>query len=133
MLYDLETIIIGAVLLLPLAVLGLAWARINTFYASHPARRRQRVLYRTALVVASVSALAYLGYWSWRVCSLYQIVFPFTVLIVLERFLYLSRVLSLVSIFCFILGRGPHRILTTVATFWITLQIWIHNDLIHWA
>jgi len=69
-----------------------------------------------ALVAASVGTLAYLGYWRWRVCGLYQITLPFTALLALERFLYASRLLSAVAIVGLFIGRGPYRVLVTLAT-----------------
>jgi hypothetical protein len=133
MLYNFEILLVGFVLLLPLVVFGVAWARSNRFYSSHSVLKRQKVFYRTALVASSVSALTYLGYWSWRACSLYGITLPFTVLVVLERFLYLSRFLSASAVACFLFGRGPHRFLAATTSLWVTLQIWLHNGIIHWA
>ena len=133
MLYDLEVWLAGSILLLPVVVLGLAWARSSRFYSSHPIPQRQRILYRVALVAASVSALAYVGYWGWRVCGLYRIMLPFSALLLLDRFLYLSRLLSAVAIVCFLIGRGPYRGMTTLTTLWVTLQIWVHREIIHWA
>jgi hypothetical protein len=54
-------------------------------------------------------------------------------LLILERFLYLSRLLSAVAIICFFIGRGPYRFLVALTTLWVTLQIWVHDDIIHWA
>ena len=86
-----------------------------------------------ALVAASVSTLAYLGYWGLRVWGLYQITLPFTALLTLERFLYAGRLLSAVAIVGLFIGRGPYRVLVTLATLWVMLQLWTHDGIIHWA
>ncbi|SRR6266849_3052650 len=104
MLYDLEVWLAGLILLLPVLVLGFAWARSRRFYNSQPIQQRQKILYLVALVAASVSTLAYLGYWGWRVCGLYRITLPFMALLILERFLNLSKLLSAVAIVCFFIG-----------------------------
>jgi|KBSMisStaDraftv2_1062788.scaffolds.fasta_scaffold36772_2 hypothetical protein len=131
--YGLRIWLVGLVLLLPVAVLGLAWAKSSRFFSTHTTARRQRILYLVALVSASVSALAYLCYWGWRVCRLYGVVLPLSPLIVLDRFLLLSRLLSIVAIVCFVIGKGPYRVLVILATLWIAVQIWVHDGVIHWA
>jgi hypothetical protein len=133
MLYDLEVFLVGSILLLPVVVIGLAWGRSSRFYRNHPIPQRQRIFYRVALVAASVSVLAYVGYWSWRVCGLYRIMLPSLILLSLERFLQLSKLFSAVAIICFLIGRGPHRVLVTLTTLWVTLQVWLHGGIIHWA
>lgn len=133
MLYDMEVWVSGLILLSPVVVLGIAWAKSREFYSGKPVHQRQKLLYLVALVAASVSTLAYLGYWGWRVCGLYQITLPFTALLTLERFLYASRLLSGIAIVLLFIGRGPHRVLVTLATLWVMLQLWTHDGIIHWA
>ena len=131
--YGLGVWLAGLVLLLPIAVFGIAWARRGQFYSTYATSLPRRNLYLVALVAASVSVFAYLGYWVWRICMLYRITIPFSALFVLEYALYFSRVLSIVAIICFFIGRGPYRILVILATFWVALQTWIHGGIIHWA
>lgn len=133
MLFGLEVWLAGLILLLPGIVLGIAWVKNGRFYSSHNIAAPQRVLFRVALITASISTLAYFGYWGWRVCGMYHIVFPFSALLVLDRFLFLSRFFSALAIICFLIGRGPYRVLTTLATVWVMLQIWLHGGVIHWA
>jgi hypothetical protein len=133
MLYHLEIWIVGVVLSLPVLVLGLAWARVVRLRSDGSIQRRQRVFYLVALAAVSVSTVAYLGYWSWRICTLYRVELSFTSLLVLERSIYACRLLSLVAIACLLIGRGPHRVLLIVTTLWVMLQLWVHDGIIHWA
>jgi hypothetical protein len=133
MFHDLEVWLAGLSLLFPVPVFGVAWARSCRFYSDREIKQRQENLYLVALMAASVSTLAYLGYWGWRVCGLYRITLPLMALLILERFLYLSRLLSAVAIICFYIGRGPYRVLVVLTTLWVTLQIWMHDGIIHWA
>jgi hypothetical protein len=133
MLYDLEAWLVGLILLLPVLVLAFAWARSRRFYNSQPIQQRERNLYFVALVAASVSTLAYLGYWGWRVCGLYRITLPYMALLILKRFLYLSRLFSAIAVVCFFIGRGPYRVLLVVTTLWVMMQIWVHDGMIHRA
>jgi len=134
MLYDLEVCLGGALLLLPIVVFGLAWARTNAYYSSgHLISNRQRIVYRVALVAASVSTIAYAGYWAWRICGLYVVSPPLLAVLVLEHCLFVSRGLSALAVLCFLIGRGPYWILATVTTIWVTLQLWVHDGIMHWA
>ncbi|HYM77367.1 MAG TPA: hypothetical protein VE377_15440 [Candidatus Dormibacteraeota bacterium] len=133
MLYDLKVWLTGLILLLPIPVLALAWMRRSRFYAGHEVQERQKTLYLAALLAASLSAAAYLEFWSWRVCGLYGITPPLAVLLILERFLFVTRLLSAIAIVCFFLGRGPYRLLLILTTLWVTVQIWMHSRIIHWA
>jgi hypothetical protein len=111
----------------------LALAKINPFYHSRRIQRRQKLFYLVALVAGSVSTLAYLGYWSWRVCQTYHATLPFIALLTLERLIYVSRVLSMAAIACLLIGQGPYRILLVLATLWVMFQLWMHGGIIHWA
>jgi len=133
MFYDMEVPVAGLILFLPVLVLGIAWARSRQFYNGNAIYPWQKLLYLVALVAASMSTLAYLGYWGWRVRRLYQIALPFTALLTLERFLYASRLLSAVAIVGLFIERGLHRILVTLATLWVMLQLRMHDGIIHWA
>jgi hypothetical protein len=133
MLLNLSVWLAGLILLSPIVIFGLAWTKINRPYHSVEVQRRQKLLYMAALVAGSVSTLAYLGYWSWRVCQMYNASLPFVALLTLERLIYASRVLSIAAIACLLFGRGPYRILLMLVTLWVMFQLWIHGDLIHWA
>ena len=117
----------------PILLFGLAWTKINRFYQSRQVQRRQKLFYLVALVAGSVSTLAYLGYWSWRVCQMYHGTLPFIALLTLERLIYVSRVLSMAAIASLLIGRGPYRILLVLATLWVMFQLWMHGGIIHWA
>ena len=86
-----------------------------------------------ALVAGSASTLAYLGYWSWRVCDLYHATLPFVALLTLERLMYVSRALSIGAIVCLLIVRGPYRIPLVLASLWVMFQLWVHGGIIHWA
>jgi len=133
MVYDLGVWLAGLILLLPLVIFGLAWARIKQFYQSRAVRPQQRCLYLIALIAASISTLAYVGIWSWRVCDLYHASLPLAVLLALQRFIYLARAVSLVAIGCLVVGQGPYRIPALLAISWVTFQLWINGSIIHWA
>jgi len=133
MLYDLIVWLEGLILVSPILVFGLAWAKINRFYCGKQVQRRQRIAYMVALVAGSASTLAYLGYWSWRVCQVYHATVPFVVLLTIERSIYVSRVLSIAAIGCLLMGRGPYRIPLVLATLWVTFQLWAHRGIIHWV
>ena len=132
MIYDLGVWISGLILLFPVVVLGLAWARRKTFYRKSAAKRTQEIVYLVALVASSASTLAYLGYWGWRLCQLYQITLPFMVMLTIERSMRVCRMLSAIAIVCFLIGRGPYRIVLALATLWVMLQLW-RDGIIHWA
>jgi hypothetical protein len=133
MLYDLKVWLAGLILLLPGVVLGFAWVKSSRFYISQNISARQKFLFRVALTAASISTVAYFGYWGWRVCGIYQFILPYSALFILDRLLLLGRLLSGVAIVCFLAGRGPYRVLATLATVWVALQIWLHGGVIHWA
>ena len=133
MLYDLGVWLAALILLSPILVFGLAWAKINRFYNGNQVQRRQRVSYMVALVAGSASTLAYLGYWGWRVCQMYHATIPFVALLTIERLMYVSRALSIAAIVCLLIGRGPYRVLVVLATLWVMFQVWVHGGIIHWA
>jgi hypothetical protein len=133
MLYSLGVCLAGLLLLSPIPVFGLAWAKIKCFYRSRQVQRQQRLFYLVALAAGSVSTLAYLGYWSWRACQMYHATLPFIVLLILERLIYVSRILSMAAIACLLIGRGPYRILLVLATAWVMFQLWMHGGIIHRA
>ncbi|SPF39322.1 membrane hypothetical protein [Candidatus Sulfotelmatobacter kueseliae] len=133
MLYDLSVWLAGLILLTPILVFGLAWARISRYYHGRQVHRRQKISYMAALVAGSVSTLAYLGYWSWRVCQMYHATLPLIGLLTLDRLIYVSRALSMATIACLLFGRGPYRMPLALATLWVTFQLWVHGDIIHWA
>jgi hypothetical protein len=133
MLYDLGVWLAGLILLSPILVFGLAWAKINRFYHGRQVQRQQKLFYLVALVVGSVSTLAYLGYWTWRVCQMYHFTLPFFAVLTLDRLIYASRLLSVAAIACLLVGRGPYRFLLVLATLWVIFQIWMHGGIIHWA
>jgi hypothetical protein len=133
MAYDLSVWLAGVILLLPIAVFGLAWARYKQFYQRHEIRRNQRRLYLMALLTGSLSTVAHAGYWSWQVGQLYHAVVPFGALLTLERSMSVARVSSIAAIICVLIGRGPYRIPVLLATLWVTFQLWMHKTVIHWA
>jgi hypothetical protein len=133
MLCSLSVWLAGLILLLPVLVLASAWARRTRYYGGHEIPQRQKTLYLLAIVAASVSTVSYLGYWGWRVCGLYRVSPPLMALVILERFMYISEVLSAVAIICFFLGRGPYRFPLVLTTLWLMLPIWVHGRIIHWA
>jgi len=133
MLFSLEIWLAGLILFSPVVVLALTWARSGEFQRSHAVPKKQRVLYRVGLVSASFITVAYLGYWGWRICSLYQTAVPFWALYGLDRGIYLSRALSVVAIFGLLTGRGPYRTVALVTTLWVALLVWMNRGIIHWA
>jgi hypothetical protein len=133
MAYDFGVWLAGLILALPVAIFGLAWAKINQFYQPGHVRTVQRRSYLIALSTASISMLAYVAYWSWRVCELYHATIPFAALLALERSVYLAKGFSIVAVGCLLIGRGPFRIPVLVSTVWIALQLWAHGDVIHRA
>lgn len=133
MAYDLSVWLAGVILLLPIIVFGLAWARIKRFYERGETRRQQRRLYVTALLAGSLSTVAYIGYWGWRVCELYHATVPLPVLLALDRLIYVARAASIAAIVCLLIGRGPYRVPVLLATLWVTIQLWAHGGIIHWA
>ena len=133
MLYDLGVWLAGLILFSPIFVFALAWAQINRFYQSRQVHRQEKLFYLIALVACSVSTLAYIGYWSWRVCQMYNATLPFVALLTLYRLIYVSRLLSLAAIGCLLVGRGPYRFWVVIATLWVMFQLWMHRGIIHWA
>ena len=75
----------------------------------------------------------YIGYWSWRVCQLYHAVIPLPVLLGLDRLIYVAKPASIAAMVCLLIGRGPYRIQVLLATLWVTLQLWVHGGILHWA
>jgi hypothetical protein len=132
MVYDVGVWISGLILLIPVVVLGTAWATRRGFSRNSATKHWQEILYLTALVAASASTLAYLGYWGWRLCQLYEITLPFMVLLTLEWSIRVCRMLSATAIVGFLIGRGPYRIPLALAMLWVLLQLW-RGGIIHWA
>lgn len=133
MAYDLGVWLAGVILLLPIIVFGLAWARIKRFYDRGETRRHQRRLYIAALLAGSLSTVAYMGYWTWRVCTIYHATVPLPVLLALDHLIYVARAASIAAIVCLLIGRGPYRIAVLLATLWVTFQLWVRGGIIHWA
>lgn len=133
MAYDLSVWLAGVILLLPIIVFGMAWARIKRFYERGKTRSLQRRFYLAALIAGSLSTFAYIGYWSFRVCELYHTTIPLLVLLALDRFILVAKVVSIAAIVCLLIGRGPYRIPVLLATLWVTFQLWAHGGIIHWA
>jgi hypothetical protein len=131
--FDVVIWIAGLVLSFPILVLGIAWERCGRFSESGETQRRQKLFYLMGLVAASVSTLAYLGYWIWRLCGLYHITVAFVLLLILERSIYICRLLSVFALACFLVGRGPLRVLVFLATFWVMIYLWAQGGIIHWA
>jgi hypothetical protein len=132
MAYDLGVWLAGLILLMPVVIFGLAWARIKRFYQARKFNPQQRYSYLIALIAASISTLAYISYWTWRVFELYHAIAPFAALLALERSIYVGKALSLVALGCLLIGRGPFRIPVLVGTAWVAFQLWTHGNVIHW-
>ncbi len=96
--YGLAAWLAGLILLLPAIVLGFAWAKRRAYYERNPALDWRRKLYSLALISASLSVLAYLGYWSWRILGLDQFRFPLSALLFLDRFVFYSVLLPPMAI-----------------------------------
>ncbi|HVO82037.1 MAG TPA: hypothetical protein VMT28_14980 [Terriglobales bacterium] len=120
-------------MLSPLVVFGLACAKVNRYYNRKQVQRQQKVFYLVALAAGSVSTLAYVGYWGWRVFQMNHATVPFIALLTLERLIYASRVLSIAALGCLLVGRGPYRIPLALAILWVTVHLWAHGSIIHWA
>ena len=133
MLYELGVWFAALILLSPLIPFGLAWAKINHYDHNGGLQRRQRFFYLIALAAGSENTLAYLGYWSWRVCQLYHATLPLMVLLSLEQWIHVSRAASTAAVACLLISRGPYRVLMVLATLWMTFQLWQRGDIIHWA
>lgn len=133
MLDYLELSLACLILSLPVFVLAVAWNGRTRYYNTYVVRRAQRTAYTVALVTASLSTAAYIGYWSWRICGLYRVTLPLTLVIIVDRLLLVGCPLSVVSIVCLLIGRGPYRLPLTLSTLWVTLQVWLHRGTVHWA
>ena len=133
MLNDFGAWLVGLILLSPIFVLGLTWANISRFYRGRQVQRRRKLFFLAGLLASSVSTWAYLGYWGWRVCELYNVTAPLLALLILDRLIIPSTVLSMAAIPCVLIGRGPNRVLVALATLWLTFQLWTHGRIIHWA
>src|SRR5215467_589891 len=90
MFFHLVVLLGGMFLLLPVLVIGLAWANLSSFYRSE-IPRRQRCFYLIALTAGSVSTASYLGYWGWRICQLYNVALSLSALLALDRAIAASR------------------------------------------
>lgn len=133
MAYDLGLWLAGVILLFPIIVFVLAWARIKRSYERGETRHLYRRLYIASLLTGSLSTAAYIGYWCRRVCELYHAAIPLRVLLALDRSIYVARVASIVAIVCLLAGRGPYRVPVLLAILWVTFQLWTHGGIIHWA
>lgn len=133
MAYDLSVWLAGVILLLPIVAFGLAWATIKRFYERGETRCEQRRFYIAALFAGSLSTIVYIGYWSWRLCQLYQVTIPLPVLLALDRSIYAARAASIAAVVFLLIGRGPYRIPVFLATLWVTSQLWAHGSIVHRA
>ena len=133
MLLNLEVWLAALVIILPAIVDGFSCAAAPRYYRSRQVPGTQKSTYLAGLIIASAGALVQVNYWAWRVSALYRLKVPLPALIVLDRCLYPSAVLSSVAIVCFFIGRGPYRLLLALAALLVALQIWIHGGVLHWA
>jgi hypothetical protein len=133
MLYDLGVWIVGLVLALPLVALAIACAHTRRFHRSNKTPSRQRAFYWSALALALISNVVYVGYWSWRVVKLYSAEVSFQSSLWLERFMYASVVFTAVTLFLLFIGRGPYRVLVALSVIGIAAYLWLHLPIIHWA
>ena len=133
MAYDISVWLAGVILLLPMVVFGLAWAPIKRFYERAETRCEQRRFYIAALFAGSLSTIAYIGYWSWRLGQLYHATVSLPVLLALDRSIYAARAASIAAVVFLLIGRGPYRIPVFLATLWVTFQLWAHGSIIHRA
>ena len=133
MAFNLGVSFAGLILVLPVVVLGLAWAKVNSFYQSRQVQSGQRLSYLIALALASLSTLAYIGYLTCRFCQMYHTSLPVDALLSLYWLIKVSRIISVAAIGCLLIGRGPHRTPVLLAMLWVTFQLWLHGGIIHWT
>jgi hypothetical protein len=110
MLFDLRIWLAGLILLSPLFVFGLVCAKVNRYYNRKQVQRQQKVFYLVALAAGSVSTLAYVGYWGWRVSQMYHATVPFIALLTLDRLINASRLLSIAAIGCLLIVMCPRQL-----------------------
>jgi len=132
MAYHLSVWLAGVTLLLPMVVFGLAWATIKRFYERREIRREQRRLYIAALLAGSLSTIAY----TWDIgiggsANFIKRLFPYQVLLALDRSIYAARAASIAAVVFLLIGRGPYRFPVFLATLWVTFQLWMHGSIIH--
>src|SRR5215470_7492830 len=118
MLFNVGAWMMVVILLSPVPIYGLAWARANHFYRSRQVPGGQRLSYWIALTTGSVSTFAYLGYWGFRVSEMYRIGLPLLARLAIDRLIHASQLLCIASLVCLLLGQGPHRVLLSAATLW---------------
>lgn len=133
MLFALGVWVIGLMLLLPVFVLGLASARVPRFYARSQTGQREKFVYLTGLIAASVSTVIHLCYYGWRLCKLYHITLPYMVVFTIDRSIFVCRFLAAFAIAGLLIGRGPCRIPAVLVTLWVMFLLWAHGGIIHWA
>lgn len=133
MLFDLAAGIVALSLGLPIAVIGFSWVRTRAFFARTEVAHRQRTMYYAALIAASITSIAYLCFWVWRVLGIYSVDVPFAYRLWLERCMYLSGVSSLASLVSLIFGIGPNRSLIALSVVIMTSYLYCRLPLIHWA
>lgn len=132
MLYNLSVWLVGLIMLMPVPILALTWARVICPPHEIEAQGWQEQFYLLALIGSSICTLAYVCYWSWRVGLIYHATFPLNVLLKLEWFVSISRGLSIAAIGLMAIGRGPYRRALLLGTAWVSLNLWMHRDIIHW-
>jgi hypothetical protein len=133
MLFAFGVWVIGVILISPILIFGLAWAKTTRFYRNRQVPYKQKFFYLAALIGGSVSTLAYVGYWSFRVGQLYHITFPLLAQLAIDRLIYASQLFCTASLVCLLFGRGPYRVPLALATLWVMFQLWVHGGIIHWA
>ena len=133
MLFNLDFSLGVLLLVFPVAVLSLAWARTRHFYDGTQVSKQGKAPYLAALALASASTIAYLCYWGWWVSSLYQISLSVQTQMMLERAMRAGGWLGAASIGCLVVGKGPFRPLVGAASIWVTLQLCTHSGLVHWS
>lgn len=133
MLLALEVWIAALIVISPAIVERVSWSTSRRFYRVQRASISQKRTYLAGLTILSLGTLIYLVRFAWRVSVLYQMKLPLRVLIALDRSLFPAGLLSALTVFCFFVGRGPHRFTLAISASWVALNIWIGGGIVHWA
>jgi hypothetical protein len=107
MLFDLAVWVAIVLLTLPILVFAVAWLSTPHFYRRYCVSLLQRVFYHAALTSASICAVSYVWFWI-RHLSAYATPVPSRADLILEQFMYVSILCSLIELLCLAVGRGPH-------------------------
>lgn len=137
MLFNVTVWLITLLLALPIVVFTTAAFQTPAYYRQNHVAVSRKAFYIAALVLFSTCSVIYVASWIWRLRGWYHTsipsIIPSMAALTLERSMYAAIACSFAAILCLAIGRGPHRILLSVAIIGVAVWLWHSLPILHWA